>query len=203
MAKATHSGTCQVCGCFQKLPNGDLSKHGYTTRWGFFEGVCMGSHNKPFEQSTDLIEKAIKEVRGQMVALEAHKLELTVMADCMVELRWFDRRRGEVIHHWAKAPLETMSLGGWTGNVLESSYTEQFYTRYGKETFVSEYIHCGLEQKNDYKVKPTKEELIRRANKHYIDTVINSRLKDMSAYLDWQEERVANWVEQPLTPVTK
>ena len=40
--KATHDGECQLCGRMQKLPDGRLAKHGYTTRWGFFQGVCPG-----------------------------------------------------------------------------------------------------------------------------------------------------------------
>lgn len=58
MAKATHSGTCQLCFARQKLPGGVLSQHGYTTRWGFFEGVCPGSKHLPYELSCDLIEDA-------------------------------------------------------------------------------------------------------------------------------------------------
>lgn len=202
MAKATHSGTCQICGCHQKLPSGKLSKHGYTKQWGFFEGVCSGAGHLPFEQSTDLIEGIIKSVRASMWALEGEKLELLAMTDCMVHLKWHDKRKGESIYHWSKAPLDTMSLGGWTGNQLKSSHTEQYYVRYGRETFVSKYIHCGLEKDYD-SARPTMEELIKGANKHYVDTVINKQLKQMSDYLDWQEERVRNWKEQPLTPVTK
>jgi hypothetical protein len=59
MAKATHYGTCQICGRKHKLPGGVLSKHGYTLEFGFFNGTCNGSGHLPFEQSIDLIEGAI------------------------------------------------------------------------------------------------------------------------------------------------
>jgi hypothetical protein len=52
--KATHIGTCQLCGCTQMLPNGRLAKHGYQVHsgWGFV-GTCRGSHEVPFEQSCE------------------------------------------------------------------------------------------------------------------------------------------------------
>lgn len=73
--KATHSGTCQLCGREQKLPGGRLSLHGYTTRWGFFSGVCPGSTWLPFEVSADRIAIAI-EANGQYIArLEVKEAE--------------------------------------------------------------------------------------------------------------------------------
>src|SRR5579863_2290904 len=59
MQAATHYGTCQACGSQQKLPAGVLAKHGYTTKWGFFEGTCRGSGERPFEKDYSLIEKFI------------------------------------------------------------------------------------------------------------------------------------------------
>lgn len=74
--KAMNKGTCQCCGAVQKLPAGILAKHGYTTRWGFFEGVCRGSGSQPFEKSTDLIEAFIRWAQGKVADLEAFKAEL-------------------------------------------------------------------------------------------------------------------------------
>jgi len=64
--KSTHSGTCQICGKLQKLPYGLLSKHGYMTRWGFFEGTCYGAENKPFEESCAMIQDAILNAKVQI-----------------------------------------------------------------------------------------------------------------------------------------
>ena len=57
---ATHEGSCQICGRQQKLPGNVLSKHGYTTRWGFFSGVCPGASYEPFEVSCDLIARYVE-----------------------------------------------------------------------------------------------------------------------------------------------
>ena len=53
--KSTHIGTCQLCNAVQKLPGGRLASHGYTIRWGFFAGVCSGSHQLPLEESCDYL----------------------------------------------------------------------------------------------------------------------------------------------------
>lgn len=77
-----HKGTCQICGRSQKLPGGVLSKHGYTTRWGFFEKVCPGSGHLPFEVSADMIERcrdsaaaSAVEARQQAAQYRAGKLD--------------------------------------------------------------------------------------------------------------------------------
>ena len=74
---ATHIGECQVCGRIQKLPKGQLSKHGYTKQWGFFNGTCWGAEHLPFEQSIDLIEGAIKQANEQCakLAVESESLK--------------------------------------------------------------------------------------------------------------------------------
>lgn len=57
--KATHVGTCQICGCVQKLPGGVLARHGYTLEYGFQNGTCSGSQNLPFEQDNTLAISAL------------------------------------------------------------------------------------------------------------------------------------------------
>jgi hypothetical protein len=57
--KATHYGTCQLCGSLQKLPDGVLATHGYQIHWNQFHGTCRGTGNLPFEQSKDLAEQQI------------------------------------------------------------------------------------------------------------------------------------------------
>jgi hypothetical protein len=57
--KATHFGTCQLCGSFQKLPGGVLADHGYNINWGSFVGVCSGSRRAPFEQDKSYAEAQV------------------------------------------------------------------------------------------------------------------------------------------------
>jgi hypothetical protein len=58
--KATHYGTCQLCGSLQKLPNGVLANHGYQVTWHEFVGICHGSHHAPFELSKELAEEELR-----------------------------------------------------------------------------------------------------------------------------------------------
>lgn len=63
---ATHQGTCQCCGSTQKLPKGVLSQHGYTRKWGFFEGVCQGHGYKPYEEDSSLIPNLIASAEDRL-----------------------------------------------------------------------------------------------------------------------------------------
>jgi hypothetical protein len=71
--KATHYGTCQLCGSFQKLPGGVLADHGYNVSWGSFVGTCHGSRRAPFEQDKSYIEAEL--VRGQRILAELVPVE--------------------------------------------------------------------------------------------------------------------------------
>jgi len=68
-------GHCQLCGHFQKLPNGRLSLHGYNKQWGFFSGTCPGSRALPYEVSTSEIELAITSASQSVLRLEAQLAE--------------------------------------------------------------------------------------------------------------------------------
>lgn len=73
--KATHRGTCQVCGRVQAVDpiKSLLAKHGYTVDWGYFHGVCRGADIKPLEVERRMTDSIIKELR-EIVAPKADKL---------------------------------------------------------------------------------------------------------------------------------
>lgn len=67
--KATHVGTCQLCGCTQMLPNGRLAKHGYSVDYGYgFVGTCIGSGQLPFETSNEFLTKVVADFTKQIEA---------------------------------------------------------------------------------------------------------------------------------------
>lgn len=66
--KATHYGTCQLCGSLQKLPDGVLALHGYQVDWNQFHGICHGAGQLPFEQSKDFAEAQIKRSEDYLAA---------------------------------------------------------------------------------------------------------------------------------------
>lgn len=63
--KATHDGTCQICGSQQRLPGGVMAQHGYRVQWNSFVGVCSGSGQPAFEASRDVLGEEIASLRGR------------------------------------------------------------------------------------------------------------------------------------------
>ena len=91
--KATHKGTCQVCGRLQKLPAGSLSKHGYTVEWGYFSGVCPGAHELPLEQDRSVLDRIMVELEAEADCLEAPDTEpATVVCDVAYRPKSFRNR---------------------------------------------------------------------------------------------------------------
>lgn len=73
--KATHNGTCQACGRLQ-ASKGSVAKHGYTVKgFGFFHGVCFGSHHVPMEVGQEVTVSTIAKLLEGAAALEATTAE--------------------------------------------------------------------------------------------------------------------------------
>lgn len=66
MSKATHNGTCQVCGRVQAVrPNGLVAKHGYRVAdFGYFMGTCTGSDEMPLEVSKEIATDTIEHLEA-------------------------------------------------------------------------------------------------------------------------------------------
>lgn len=79
--KATHYGTCQLCGSLQKLPGGVLSRHGYFLFHGTFEGTCPGSSWAPYEKSTDRIEAGLGYVAKTLGKIQARITTVSEITD--------------------------------------------------------------------------------------------------------------------------
>ena len=61
-----NTGTCAICGKNVKLKDGKVVNHGYTVRYGFFEGGCFGVGYEPIETSPAALH-------DYMSALVGHK----------------------------------------------------------------------------------------------------------------------------------
>jgi hypothetical protein len=75
--KATHNGTCQVCGREQALPGGIMAKHGYDVRFHYFRGVCPGAQHQPLEQDR---AKADRVAEGLLVTSRNHAKDALAVA---------------------------------------------------------------------------------------------------------------------------
>ncbi len=90
---ATHYGECPYCGNRQMLPGGVLADHGYNLHFGFRNGTCPGSREKPFEISKTFTEKKVEEVRA---SIERHK-EKIAAGDLVVHESGIDSK-GKVVN---------------------------------------------------------------------------------------------------------
>lgn len=84
--RATHNGTCQVCGRQHANSRNGLAKHGYTTQWGFFAGTCGGSDRNPLEISTDLLDRTCQKLSDAAEKKET-ATDATTLGPVKVEYR--------------------------------------------------------------------------------------------------------------------
>lgn len=201
MSKATHYGTCQICGAEQKLPSGRLSKHGYTVDFGFFNGVCNGAHGQPFEKSTDLIEKTVARVKTHRENLIAEIEELkNTTAFVWVNVYYRGTASRLSGYRWEKFER---------ADILLETYNERFPDAYVipqglKDDEKASLKARGRNARGNHHLSQfsgdTLDEKIVIENASYI-RVLEAQVKKSDDYIAWQEKRVAEWVEQDLAPI--
>jgi hypothetical protein len=188
MSKATHNGTCQICGASQKLPGGRLSQHGYTTKWGFFSGVCTGAHGLPFEQSTDLIERAIKNVEGWHADVELEIAELATATDFV----WLNVHANHT-SSWVRVALADLTTRPHSNPKL----TEVVYIAEGARRPIEVAV---LHPASEYAPGTTLRDGLTKRNALYAAHLARVQQARVD-YIAWQKARVASWKPSELTPV--
>jgi len=188
MKKATHKGICQVCGRQQRLPGDFVSKHGYTVEWGWFNGVCPGSDELPFEKSKDLIDKAIEDVKQNIVALQ-EEIE-TVTADGFTDFVW--------VHHYGQLKMSHKSGYTW----MKVQPVKELRREGSKYTAWYYYVE-GSEKRKELQMYGQGDELTdvcRTFNERYANT-LRKRIKGGHEYITWQEARIKDWKETDCEPI--
>jgi hypothetical protein len=71
-------GHCQICGRIQAVNSG-IAKHGYTKEFGYFHGVCNGSHSPAMEVDTSVTAAACAEWRARADRMEAEGFKVPAM----------------------------------------------------------------------------------------------------------------------------
>ena len=183
--KATHLGTCQVCGRLQKLPHG-LSVHGYTKQFGFFSGQCRGSYGNPFEKSHDLISKAIEDSKN---LIEKHGVEIWELSS-RPKFIWTINynRKGQP---WVKCGYEV--IDGYIQPF--SGYRDPSKNRDTLNSLGLRKIHLRNKSVNDVLVE---------ANETRV-RFLKRTVAELEKYIEWQEQRIADWKPTeiiPLSPLT-
>lgn len=192
--KATHSGHCQACGRLQKLPNGRLSKHGYTVTHGFFSGTCPGSDRLPFEVSCDYVAETIARATSAIEVLEAEKAETLANTDAtnVMDRVYFPSHRFGVKGSTRWVPVTLIAT--------EKNYGTEDQPRV-YWTFETE--HDGKRERENfgYSQTWTPETALAEMNRRYAVKLAGDILR-LDSYVAWQRQRVAEWAPAPLLPVS-
>jgi len=181
MKKATHQGTCQVCGRLQKLPHG-LSVHGYTTQFGFFSGQCRGTYGQPFEKSHDLISKAIEDAKK---LIEKHGVDIWELSARPKFIWAMDyNRKGQP---WFKCGYEVVDdhIQPFSG------YRDPSKNRDTLNSLGLRKIYLRNRNVNDALVD---------ANQGRV-SYLRRTVKELESYIEWQNKRIESWEEKELTLV--
>jgi hypothetical protein len=182
------------------LPSGHLAKHGYTVRWGFFEGVCPGSDRLPFEQSTDAIEDAVQHVRSDIIATESEIARYEDLSDPVNDgsAVWVQVYTDE--YRWVKARLHDFTTDSTTyapSQISRCSFTtvEEFRNRRGEQKPITKSIEAYSDAWKMHDIR----EWARYLNRKFAAQLVK-RNESRRQWLVWQQERVAKWAPAPLTP---
>lgn len=197
--KATHFGSCQCCGSLQKIPAGVLAKHGYTTKFGFFSGTCIGSGEKPFEKSFDLIERCIQNARVKQIDLRAFKADLLARPEAGTSTAWVrvyrDHRAAQGVtgYQWMPVPLAFTTHESTSGGDAHRWITVQYQHPDKKQLQRVDLYGVHSLDPLDFVVALN----LKRAQ------AVEVELEAIADYISWQQKRVDTWKEGTLQEVSK
>ena len=183
--KATHKGECQVCGSTQKLPDGQLSLHGYTTRWGFFSGTCSGARELPWELDSSLVADAVLSAQAQRDSMAKRVAELKADRNpAKVRVQWYSRDDYKYKTAWVDTDtIVEGDMGYWVAPITAPWGTEAI-ARVGQNMYESTAIEAAY-----------------KANVQHADLIEQREITSVDRYIEWQTVRLAKWTVKPLRPV--
>lgn len=205
MAKATHTGTCQICGRPQKLPSDMLAKHGYKVAgYGFFVGTCHGSDSLPYEKSCDLLPPMIEKQKGIVANLKVSlEKDFPVITDIntvvLANLAFTIQSR-----YTARFPGDTKVIR--VPAKIKADYTnpEGTYSTYSlvpADESSYDHFQYAFKAYRSYDSDPLM--VLNRAQSILRKEVV-AEIANRQEWIDWAEDRVAKWVpDAPLHSLTK
>lgn len=201
--RAEYQGECQVCGRVQKLPDGNLAKHGYNVTWGRFQGTCPGSNHLPWEVNKDLVQGAVESAREQLTTQEALIARIESLVDG-AEV-YYSRSYG---HDDPNLPLALYTArglprGGYTPERGHLTVIEQTYEFGGGGSYMIIHWVSDRDGHTEKLNQRTVAEATKTHNAFYVKSDLAPHAKFLSGYIDWQTKRLAAWAPKPLTPVEK
>jgi hypothetical protein len=186
--KATHYGTCQACGAFQKLPAGVLALHGYEVKWEQFVGVCIGSGHQPYELSADMLPDLIASAELRAEAIRELQVRLRTPID-EPKVDWTFRRQHLGINFPEPATISGTEIAGLHGSYMQFTVTAD---KDGRAQLVDSYrIPHGVEN------AATLANYLRAQEADGLQHRIDREVR----YANWQNGRLADWKIRPLREV--
>lgn len=190
--RATHSGTCQLCGRLQKLPNGLMAKHGYTVQWGFFEGTCPGSDAQPFELSKDLIAERIEWAARRASSLHRDAEDAEEHRDMVwvhehVPAKFHGGRRLSGYAFWRGIPREQVEI--------RTGYSTTVHW-IGKDGEKRQDIVRETRVRHWEVTKVDEDRAVTLLNRAYA-TKLRGDAAKVGEYRDWLIERIKDWAPHP------
>ena len=189
--KATHCGECQICGRVQKLPNGQLSNHGYTVEWSMFQGTCPGSKELPYELSCDLIKARLPWVTEQVAEMKKY--------------REFLLQPANEPKAWAHVYMRSIHAYSWMKEKLSEEYHKNEQSGHEWRDIVVRYKDDGEEKVLEVGQYSNRNETLlecaTRLNADYVRRHYNKAIEENERYLRWCEDRIAKWEEKQLQSI--
>ena len=208
--KATHIGECQGCGRVQKLPNDKLSLHGYTVRWGFFEGRCPASKLDPFEVSIDYIDTAIANAQAEASRLRDCATDVLAQDNGKAWVHVYGGRNSRLPsgYHWVEGVVKMTRITPediWTDvtvdypvRVSEWSHDDTHGMSHKDVTVTETHNVESYALRSLSSVSDIAHKLNEGRAKMYRDAAV-----DYDRYVVWQQTRTKNWQPSALRPVKK
>lgn len=193
--KSTHKGNCQVCDRLQMLPNGRLSKHGYTKRFHYFEGVCPGAKYLPFQQDTSLIPPMIENAKAtakrHRTAAKTWRSNKTYVVKKSVYSSDIKMQSWDFYNKFKKSSILVEGTLSARKDKPEDKFTKLWFTCTvdGKEYNFK--LHGVYTHLDEYRDQLNESQAI-----HH-----NGMAKNFDEYVAWQTKRLKEWKPQPLIPV--
>lgn len=115
MVKATHNGTCQVCGRAQAHKGDGLAKHGYTVPHGWFQGTCSGSGKLPVELDTTVLDATVAflTTRGRELKVTTEQDVTEVTVTWRAQIRDRNSEQSRVVRSAEEADALNRELPTW------------------------------------------------------------------------------------------
>jgi hypothetical protein len=185
------------------LPSGVLAKHGYTTKWGFFSGVCSGSGRLPFEKSTDAIADAVVAVKADISSTDR---EIASIEDLTSPINdgtsvWVNRYiEDDYEYRWVNAKLHDFSTDStsYSYPISRCSYTT-INALYSRRANLTAPITESINAYTDAWKMHTVQEWARYLNRKFAHTLASENTSRKN-WIVWQKDRIAKWAPAPLTP---